>query len=107
MQNEYKNRMRTGSKTWPKSWLKMCLHSTKIILFFLLQGPLSDLALAQELERKEKAKLKYIEEKEFAELRVGINIYRYVDTTCFIYNRKSILQITQPSQYRCTQLQYV
>ena len=28
-------------------------------------------------------------------------------TPCFIYyNRKSILQITQPIQYRCTQLQY-
>ena len=26
--------------------------------------------------------------------------------TCFIYYRKSILQITQFSQYRCTQLQY-
>jgi len=26
--------------------------------------------------------------------------------TCFIYYRKYILQITQPSQYRCTQLQY-
>ena len=28
------------------------------------------------------------------------------DTTCFIYYRKYILQITQPSKYRCTQLQY-
>ena len=27
-------------------------------------------------------------------------------TTCFICYRISILQITQPSQYRCTQLQY-
>ena len=27
-------------------------------------------------------------------------------TTCFIYYRKSLLQITQPSQYRYTQLQY-
>ena len=27
-------------------------------------------------------------------------------TQCFIYYRKYILKITQPSQYRCTQLQY-
>ena len=27
-------------------------------------------------------------------------------TKCFIYYRKSILQITQPSKYRCTHLQY-
>ena len=29
-----------------------------------------------------------------------------LSTECFIYYRKSILQITQPSQYRCMQLQY-
>ena len=31
---------------------------------------------------------------------------RGIVSECFIYYRKSILQITQPSQYRCTQLQY-
>ena len=29
------------------------------------------------------------------------------DTDCFIYYRKHILQITQPSRCRCTQLQYI
>ena len=33
-------------------------------------------------------------------------IYAYIYTECFIYCCKCILQITQPSQYRCTQLQY-
>ena len=32
---------------------------------------MSDLALAQEIERRERAKQKYIEEKEFASLRVS------------------------------------
>ena len=31
----------------------------------------------------------------------------YWYTKCFIYYRKSLLQITQPSQYRCTSIQYI
>ena len=33
------------------------------------------------------------------------NLIGFVHTECFIYYRKYILQITQPSPYRCTQLQ--
>ena len=39
-------------------------------------------------------------------IQIFCYVYSRKTTTCFIYYRKSILQITQPIQYRCTQLQY-